>query len=225
PEVTAHKVRRSSEPIHQRDALSRAEVETALTAGATVAAEEIDAGADLLITGDMGIGNTTCAAVLIGASLGLQAWEVTGRGTGVSDETLAHKHSVVGTALIRAEHRAEDPVDLLAAVGSADFAAAAAFLATAASRGVPVVLDGIASVACALIAERLAPGAVGWFAAGHRSPAPAQALALEKLGLAPLLDVGMRLGEGSGAMAALPLLQSASALLRQMALLADVVGD
>ena len=111
-------------------------------------------------SGAMGIGNTTPAAALIAASLGIPASEVTGRGTGVDDAAFVHKQELIQQAL-----------------------------------------DGVISVACALIADRLAPGAVDWFAAGHRSPEPGQSFALDKLGLSPILDLGMRLGEGSGAVA------------------------
>lgn len=223
PAVQAFKVRRGSGAIHVEDALTSAETQQALAAGVAVAAEEIDAGAQLLISGDMGIGNTTPSAALIAASLGLPAAEVTGTGTGVDSEGLAYKVDVVQRALDRVGSRVEDPVDCLAALGSADIAASAAFMAEATRRGVPVLLDGLISVAAALMAERLAPGASAWFAAGHRSTEPAQAFALEKLGLEPLLDVSMRLGEGSGAMAAVPLVRSAALLLRDVALLADIL--
>ena len=119
--------------------------------------------------------------------------------------------------------RVLDPVDTLTALGSADLAATTGYLARAAERGVPVLLDGLMSVACALTADRLAPGAAAWFAAGHRSTEPAQTLALAKLGLEPVLDLGLRLGEGSGAVTAVPVLRSAVAVLRDVALLADLL--
>lgn len=223
PAVKAFKVRHGSGAIHLEDALTADELERALAAGAQIAEEEIAAGAQLLIGGDMGIGNTTPASALIAASLGLPATEVTGRGTGVDDTALAHKIDVVQQALDRAGDRVADPAQTLQALGSADLAASAAFLATAARSGVPVLLDGVISVAAALLADRLAPGAAAWFAAGHRSTEPAQALALDKLGLDPVLDLGMRLGEGSGAVAAVPLVRSAGLLLSDVALLADLL--
>ena len=224
PAVQAFKVRRSSGAIHLEDALTPDETRQALEAGATVAAQEIAAGAQLLISGDMGIGNTTPAAALIAASLWLPASEVTGRGTGVDEAGLAHKIGVVQQALDRAGERVHDPLDTLTALGSADLAASAGFMVAAARAGVPVLLDGVISVAAAVMADRIAPGAAAWFAAGHRSTEPAQTLALDKLGLEPLIDLGMRLGEGSGAVAAVPLVRSAALLLRDMALLADVLG-
>lgn len=223
PAVLAFKVRRSSGAIQLEDALTAEETAQALDAGATVAAQEIEAGAQLLISGDMGIGNTTPAAALIAASLGLPAAEVTGLGTGVDEAGLAHKIEVVQAALDRVGDRRDDPFETLQALGSADLAASAGFMATAARAGIPVLVDGVISVACAVMADRLAPGAAAWFAAGHCSPEPAQSLALDKLAMVPILDLGMRLGEGSGAMAAVPLVRSAALLLANMALLADVL--
>ncbi len=221
-EVSAHKVRRGSAAIHLEDALTADETMQALEAGRAVAREEIGAGAQLLLTGDMGIGNTTPAAALVAAALGLPASEVTGRGTGVDDAGLARKEELIDQALKRVGLRAEDPVTTLTALGSADLAAATGFLVAAAEAGVPVLLDGLISVACAITADRIAPGAAAWFAAGHRSTEPAQSLALFKLGLEPVLDLGMRLGEGSGAVAAVPVLRSAVAVLRDVALLSEL---
>lgn len=220
--VSAHKVRRSSGAIDREDALSPEETRRALAAGRAIAAEEVAAGADLLILGDMGIGNTTPAAALIAATWGVPATEVTGRGTGIDDTALRAKSALIQTALDRAGNRVEDPIERLTALGSADLAAGVGFLVAAARAGVPVLLDGVVSLAEAAVAEDLAPGCVAWWAAGHRSTEPAQQLAVDKLGLEPLLDLGLRLGEGSGAVAALPLVRSAALLLAEMALLADL---
>ncbi len=222
-DVTAHKIRRGSGSIDREDACPADDIDRALAAGAQVATEAIDGGAELLVVGDLGIGNTTPAAVLVGALLQLDANTVTGRGTGLDDDGLDRKRAVVAAALDRAATRTADPRDLLAAAASADIAAAVGFLVTAARRGVPVLLDGLIAVAEALVAERLAPGAAAWFAAGHRSTEPAQSAALDALGLPPLLDLGMRLGEGTGAVAAVPLVRSAALVLGEMALLADVL--
>ena len=225
--LQSHKVRRSSGAIHREDALSPEETHRALAAGAAVAREEVAAGAQLLLSGDMGIGNTTPAAALVAAGLRaagspVSGVDVAGRGTGVDDHGLARKVAVVDAALARVGDRGHDPAETLAALGSADLAATVGFLRAAAEDGVPVLLDGLMSVACALTADRLAPGAAAWFAAGHRSGEPAQVLALRHLGLDPLLDLGMRLGEGSGAVLAVPLLRSAATLLRDVALLAEL---
>lgn len=217
-----HKVRRSSGALHLEDALSAEEVRAALEAGATVAREEIAAGADLLISGDMGIGNTTPAATLIAAALGLPASEVVGRGTGIDDQALIHKTAIIDQALARVGVRLDDPIQTLQALGSADLAASVGFMLTAAAEGVPVILDGLMAVACGLTADRIVPGAAAWFAAGHRSTEPAQSVALAKMGLEPLLDLGMRLGEGSGAAAAVPVVRNAVAVLRDVALLSEL---
>lgn len=223
PALGAFKVRRGTEPIHLKDAMTDDETRRALEAGRQIAAEEIAAGADLLIGGDMGIGNTTTAVALIAGALGLSAEDVVGRGTGIDDEALALKIDVVATALDRAGDRVSDPVELLTALGSPDLAAQTAFIAAAAEAGVPVLLDGVISVAAATVAERLAPGAAAWMAAGHRSTEKAQWRALDALGLTPLVDVDMRLGEGSGAVAAVPLVRSAALLMSQMALLDELM--
>ncbi|RNL60771.1 nicotinate-nucleotide--dimethylbenzimidazole phosphoribosyltransferase [Nocardioides marmoriginsengisoli] len=222
PDVQRFKVRRSSEPLHLRDALTVEETHRALDAGTSVAAEEIAAGAQLLISGDMGIGNTTPATALIAESLGLPAAELTGRGTGIDDEALAAKTALIQQALDRVKDRGLSPVETLAALGGADLAASTGYLVAAARAGVPVLLDGVIAVACAVMADRIEPGAADWFAAGHRSTEPAQSLALDKLGLVPLLDLGMRLGEGSGAVAAVPVVRSAAAVLRDVALLSEL---
>jgi nicotinate-nucleotide--dimethylbenzimidazole phosphoribosyltransferase len=222
PEVSAYHVRRSSGMIDCEDALSVNEVRRALRVGERIAADEIAAGADLLILGDLGIGNTTPAAALIAASFGVGADQVTGRGTGLDDEHLAHKTRVIAVALSRTKLRIADPVERLAALGSPDLAAGVGFLIRAARAGVPILLDGLVSLAELAVAEDLEPGVVAWCVAGHRSPEPAQQLALDKLGLSPLLDLGLRLGEGSGALAAVPLLRSSALLMRETALLADL---
>ena len=222
-EVTARKVRRGSGAIHLTDALTREEAERSIALGAELAGELVDDGAQLLMTGDLGIGNTTVAAALVAATLGLPADEVTGRGTGIDDDGWTRKRDVVAQALARTEGRTSDPVELLAALGSADLAATVGFLVEASTRGVPVLLDGLMSVACAVVAEAHAPGAAAWWLAGHRSTEPAQAHALKSLGLEPLLDLGMRLGEGSGAVTALPLLRSGIAVLRDVALLSEIL--
>lgn len=221
-ELSAYKVRRSSGAIHLEDALTPEQTRTALDAGERAAREEIQAGAQLLISGDMGIGNTTPAAAIVAARLGLSGSEVAGRGTGISDVALSHKREVIQLSLDRARSRTGDPVQTLTALGSADLAATTGFLLAAARAGVPVLLDGLMSVACGLTADRIEPGAVAWFAAGHRSTEQAQSLALAALGLEPVLDLGLRLGEGSGAVAAVPVLRSAVALLRDVALLENL---
>jgi nicotinate-nucleotide--dimethylbenzimidazole phosphoribosyltransferase len=223
-EITAYHVRPAS-PIHEEDALSDAEARRALLAGQAIAEAELAHDPDLLILGDMGIGNTTPATALIAATFGLAADQVVGRGTGVDDVRLARKTAVITAALTRMGDRVTDPMTRLAGLGSADLAAGVGFLLATARAGVPVLLDGVVSAAEVAIAEELEPGLIAWCAAGHRSTEPAQQVALEKLGLEPLLDLGLRLGEGTGALAALPVLRSAVLLIREVALLSDVASE
>jgi len=220
PEVVAHKVRRGSGVIDREDALAPGEAARAVAAGAAIADAVVDGGVDLLIPGDMGIGNTTVAAALVAAELGAPAADVVGTGTGIDAPTLAHKTSVVTAALARP--RSPGALGSLTALGSADAAATVGFLLRAAGRGVPVLLDGVFSSACALVAGMAVPTAVDWWLAGHRSTEPSHRLALAALGLEPILDLGMRLGEGSGAVTALPVLRTAQALLAEMGTLADL---
>lgn len=220
PEISRYKVRRGSGSIAVEDALTLAEVEQALAAGDEIAARNSDA--DLLIAGDLGIGNTTIAAALIAATYGLPASAVTGRGTGIDDAALAHKTEVIDAALARTGERAADPLQRLAALGSADMAAAVGYLLGAARRGVPVLLDGVIAVAEAVVAASIDPGVVAWLQAGHRSTERGQSVALTRLGLEPLVDLGLRLGEGTGAVVAVPVLRAAVAALNDIAQLSDL---
>ena len=215
--IGAHKVRRGSGNIAVEDALTVEEVLAAVQAGRAIADEEVDGGADLLIAGDMGIGNTTPATALIAALTGSEPVAVVGRGTGIDDAGWARKTSAIRDALYRARSVVADPLGLLRVCGGADLAAMAGFLAQAAVRRTPVLLDGVVVTAAALVAEELAPGARAWWQAGHRSTEPAHTLALRRLDLEPILDLGMRLGEGSGAAVALPVLRAAVATLASMA--------
>lgn len=210
------KIRRGSGDIAVEDALSEEETARAVAAGQQIADEEVDAGADLLIAGDMGIGNTTPAAVLVAALTNTEPVAVIGFGTGIDDAAWSRKTAVVRDALYRAQPIAGDPVALLRCCGGADFAAMAGFCAQAAVRRTPVLLDGMAVTAAALVAERLAPGARQWWRAGHRSTEPGHTLALAALELEPIVDLRMRLGEGTGAVVALPLLRAAVATLSSM---------
>ncbi|WP_454790751.1 nicotinate-nucleotide--dimethylbenzimidazole phosphoribosyltransferase [Mycolicibacterium lutetiense] len=221
PAIGAHKVRRGSGNIAVEDALSEDDAITAISAGRLIADEEIDAGADLLIAGDMGIGNTTAATTLVAALTGTEPVVVVGRGTGIDDLGWMRKAGAVRDALYRARTVTGDPVGLLRVCGGADLAAMAGFLAQAAVRRTPVLLDGMVVTAAALVAENLAPGARAWWQAGHRSTEPAHSLALSQLGLEPIIDLGMRLGEGTGAAVALPIVRAAIATLASMATFAE----
>lgn len=210
------KVRRGSGDIAVEDALTDEETARAIVAGQQIADDEVDAGADLLIAGDMGIGNTTPAAVLVAALTNTEPVAVVGFGTGIDDAAWSRKTAAVRDALFRAQPLVGDPAALLRCCGGADFAAMAGFCAQAAVRRTPVLLDGMAVTAAALVAERLAPGARQWWQAGHRSTEPGHTLALAALELEPIVDLRMRLGEGTGAAVALPVLRAAIATLSSM---------
>jgi nicotinate-nucleotide--dimethylbenzimidazole phosphoribosyltransferase len=217
PSIGAHKVRRGSGNIAIEDALRAEETTAAIYAGRRIADEEVDSGADMLIAGDMGIGNTTAATTLIAAVTNSEPVAVVGRGTGIDDAGWARKTAAIRDALYRARGLAADPVGLLRVCGGADFAAIAGFCAQAAVRKTPVLLDGVVVTAAAVVADRLAPGARQWWRAGHLSTEPAHSLALKHLELEPIIDMRMRLGEGTGAAVALPVVRAAVAALASMA--------
>ncbi|MFW0787434.1 nicotinate-nucleotide--dimethylbenzimidazole phosphoribosyltransferase [Gordonia sp. CPCC 206044] len=221
PEISRFKVRRSSGDLRIEDALTIAEAREALAAGRAIADELVDSGADVLIAGEMGIGNTTPATVLIGSLARREPVEIVGRGTGIDDAGWIRKTAAIRDGMRRARRHVHDPLSLLATVAGADLTAMAGFLAQAAVRRTPVILDGVVVTASALVANELAPGASRWWLAGHRSAEPAHAIALDHLDLKPVLELSMRLGEGSGALSALPVVASAADILTSMATFAD----
>ncbi|WP_055489679.1 nicotinate-nucleotide--dimethylbenzimidazole phosphoribosyltransferase [Streptomyces sp. TP-A0356] len=216
-DVVRHRVRRGSGRIDVEDALTPEEAEAAFRAGMAIADEEADAGTDLVVLGDVSVGGTTPAAVLIAALCGTDASVVTGRG-GVAIDDLAwmRKCAAVRDALRRARPVLGDQLQLLAAVGGADLAAMTGFLLQCAVRRTPVILDGVVSAACALVAQRIAFRAPDWWLAGQTSGEPAQAKALDRMALEPLLDHGVTIGEGAGALLALPLVRAAAALAAEL---------
>lgn len=201
------------------------QVRAALDVGATVAAELVAGGARALATGDMGIGNTTPSAALIALFTGHPAATVTGRGTGIDDPTLAAKVAVIDAAVERARATAGDacadePVDGtlgLAEVGGFEHAAIAGFIIGGAAARVPVIIDGVIATSALLAAHALAPGVLPYVVAGHRSVEPGASATLDHLGLVPLVDLDLRLGEGTGAVLAVPIVQAAARILGEMA--------
>lgn len=202
-------------------AMSVGEAEQAVAHGIRLAEQLVDEGADLVALGEMGIGNTTTASALTAAILDRDPARVVGAGTGVSGEVLAHKVEMVDAILAR-HADVEDPWDVLAAMGGLEIAALAGVALGCAARRVPVLLDGFISTAGALVAWRLAPRCADAMIAAHRSTEPGHAMQLDELGLAPLLDLEMHLGEGSGAALAIPVVRAATALLHDMGELADL---
>lgn len=217
PRLVSANVRPGTRDMTVTAALTRDEARAAVETGIRVAGELVAAGAGILLTGDMGIGNTTPAAALVAAFTGADPAEVTGRGTGVDDETYARKVGVVRAALARHTPDPADPLGVLVAVGGLEHAALAGLILGAAARRVPVLLDGVIAVSAALAAAAFAPDAVGAMIAGHRSAEPGATVALRHLGLEPLVDLGLRLGEGTGALLALPVVTGAVRVLHEVA--------
>jgi nicotinate-nucleotide--dimethylbenzimidazole phosphoribosyltransferase len=219
PALLRRKVRRGTGDIAVEPAMTVDEARAALDIGAEVAASLVAAGARCLVTGDMGIGNTTPSAALVAALCGQLPADVTGRGTGIDDETLGRKVSAVERAIGRASRAGDldDPVRALASLGGLEIAALAGFIAGGAAARVPVVVDGVIALAAAVVAHAVNPDVTSYLVAGHRSTEPGASAALAHLGLVPLLDLGLRLGEGTGALLAVPLVQAAARVLADMA--------
>ena len=198
-------------------ALSRSDAEALVAAGIQLARKECDAGAAVIGLGDMGIGNTTPAAAITSVLTGASPNVTTGRGTGIDDHAFARKLSAVERALAVNRPDPLDPLGVLAKVGGCELAFLAGVALGAASRGAPVILDGYPTTAAALVAVAMAPRVREYMLASHLSAEPGHRVALDHLGLAPLLDLGMRLGEGTGAALAMMLMEAALRLPREMA--------
>jgi nicotinate-nucleotide--dimethylbenzimidazole phosphoribosyltransferase len=212
--VVARRVRAGTGNLAREPAMTRAEALHAVEIGIDVA-RELDA--DLLGVGEMGIGNSTAAAALASVLTDAPPAAVTGRGTGIDDARLAHKRAIVEGALALHRPRADDPLGTLAAVGGLEIAAIAGACLGAAAAGRLVIIDGFISAAGAAIAVALAPAAAAYLVAAHCSSEPGHAILLAHLGLVPILDLEMRLGEASGAALAMPIVAGAIAAFREMA--------
>ncbi|MFC4911376.1 nicotinate-nucleotide--dimethylbenzimidazole phosphoribosyltransferase [Actinomadura gamaensis] len=227
PGLLPRKVAPGTADMTEGPAMTPGQARQAVETGIEVARDLVASGARCLITGDMGIANTTASAALIAAFTGLPPEDVTGRGTGIDDATHARKVEVVRTALGRhdllpgpaatAPADGRDPLDVLAAVGGLEHAGIAGFILGAAALRIPVVLDGVIAGAAALAAAALCPDALGACVAGHRSAEPGHGAAVAHLRLRPLVDLELRLGEGTGALLALPLVQGAARVLHEVA--------
>lgn len=214
--VRDERVRAGSGNIARTDAMSQQEAWAALEVGARLASEAVADGADALIGGEMGIGNTTSAAALIASVTGASDTAVTGNGAGVPEAGLEHKRGLVAAAL-RRTRAVDQPLQRLAALGGLEIAALAGFYVAAAAHRVPFMVDGVIACAALCVADTLSPGTAAHGIAGHRSSEPGATLALAHLGLEPLLDLELRLGEGTGATLGFPLVKAAAAALEGMA--------
>jgi nicotinate-nucleotide--dimethylbenzimidazole phosphoribosyltransferase len=214
-----HKVRRGTRNMLREPAMSEEEVSEALSIGYRLGSEAATAGHSMIAIGEMGIGNTTAASAVTCALTGATAALATGRGTGVEPRALANKVRVVEAAV--AKHcrgdAAIDPLEVLRCIGGLEIAAMAGMVLAAARHHLVVVLDGFISTAAAALAVGIAPHARGYLIAGHCSEEPGHKLLLDHLHLTPVLSLGMRLGEGTGAVLAMPVIESAIALYHQMA--------
>lgn len=206
-----------TEDLAERPAMSDEAVRAAIATGADVAAGLAHDGCRLVATGEMGIGNTTSAAALTAVFTGRPASAVTGRGTGLGDEALARKVAVVEAALALHRPSPADPLHALACLGGFEIAGLVGLILGAAASRLPVVLDGFIAGAAALVAVAIAPASRGYLVAGHRSAERGHRAALKTLGLEPILDLDLRLGEGTGAVLAMAVLDAAARLLREMA--------
>jgi nicotinate-nucleotide--dimethylbenzimidazole phosphoribosyltransferase len=198
-------------------AMTREEAEQALQVGVDVLNEEADRGLDIVATGDMGIGNTTPSSSIAAALTGLAVPQVVGRGTGIDDQALEHKIRVIEQSLAVNQPDANDALDVLHKVGGLEIAGLAGVMIAAASRRIPVVVDGFISTAAAMIAVGLAPGVRNYLIAAHQSVEIGHQAMLRHLRLTPLLDLNLRLGEGTGAALAFHLIGASARILREMA--------
>jgi nicotinate-nucleotide--dimethylbenzimidazole phosphoribosyltransferase len=216
-EIVRLPIARGTANLAERAAMSRDQASASLEAGITLAGHLVHDGADLIALGEMGIGNTTASAAIIAALTGRPPRDVTGVGTGIDPDRWRHKVEVIERALSRTRLRADDPVGVLAEVGGFEFGALAGAIIGASAARVPVMLDGLIVGAAALLAVAICPAVQPYLIASHRSVEPGHRIVLELLELEPLMDLGLRLGEGSGAAIALNLIRLACRLPREMA--------
>ncbi|MDX3711944.1 nicotinate-nucleotide--dimethylbenzimidazole phosphoribosyltransferase [Streptomyces europaeiscabiei] len=217
PGLLPRKIRAGTSDMTTGPAMTREEAKQAIEVGIETARDLVAAGNKALLTGEMGIANTTASAALIAVFTGADPSEVTGRGTGINDETLARKTEVVRRAIELHQPDPADPIGVLAAIGGFEHAAIVGLLLGGASLRTPVILDGVSAGAAALVARAIAPEVLAACIAGHRSAEPGHVAALQKLGLRPLVDLDLRLGEGTGALLALPVVQSAARAMHEVA--------
>jgi nicotinate-nucleotide--dimethylbenzimidazole phosphoribosyltransferase len=216
PGLMRRKVARGTRNLSKGPAMTRAEAEKALAEGMDVLAQVAENGLDLIATGDMGIGNTTPSSAIAAVLTGLPVVSVTGRGTGVDDAGLAHKVEVIEQAIALNQPNPKDALDVLCKLGGLEIAGLAGVMIAAAARRIPVVVDGFISTAAALIAVGLVPDVRNYLFSAHQSVEIGHQAMLNHLGLTPLLDLNLRLGEGTGATLAFHLIEAASRILREM---------
>jgi len=225
--VRQKKVRAGTANMAQGAAMTRDEALRAFAVGIELVEEEIANGLDLIATGEMGIGNTTPSSALVAAFTGLPVALVTGRGTGISDQALERKVQVIERALAVNQPDMHDPIDVMAKVGGVEIAAMAGVMLCAAAHRIPVVMDGFISGAAALTAARLCPTVIDYILPSHISAEVGHQVVFAELGLTPLFNLEMRLGEGTGAALAMSIIDAAAKILSEMATFegAGVTGE
>lgn len=221
PAVCNQRIKAGSGNILREAAMTREEAERSLQIGIEAAHEMVAEGAKVLIVGEVGIGNTTASSAILSALTGVDPDGIVGRGTGLDDEGWQRKKAVVREALALHRPNAADPIDVLAKVGGLEIGAMAGAIIGAASRRVPILLDGFIATVAALLAVRLQPTVADYLIAGHRSQEPGHAFVQKTLGKEPLLNLNLRLGEGSGAALAFPIVEAATRMVREMATFAS----
>lgn len=214
--ILSYKIDYGTRNMARGPAMTREQAQRALESGIEIAGNLVRDGVELLATGDMGIGNTTPSSAILAVLSGRPVREVTGRGTGISDEALENKIRVIEKAIDINRPDAKDPVDVLAKVGGFEIGGIAGVILGAAYHKVPVVVDGFISTAGALLAKALAPSSVEYMIAAHRSLEYGHQFMLEELGLNPLLNLNLRLGEGTGAALAMNIVDSAAQVIGKM---------
>lgn len=212
---SSESIRRSSGAIDIEDAMSPQEFDRAVALGISAADREIDSGVDLLAVGDLGVGNTTVAAAVLGALTFTEPVVAVGRGSGINDEVWKTKVAAVRDAMFRVRSFISDVPEVMRCISSPDFVALTAFIARCATRRTPMLIDGTLTAVAAYTAERLAPGTKQWLLAGQLSPEPSSMVCLQALDLTPVAALDMTTGQGAGAAAVLPLVASAVDLVRE----------
>ncbi|MDJ0756435.1 MAG: nicotinate-nucleotide--dimethylbenzimidazole phosphoribosyltransferase [Ardenticatenaceae bacterium] len=221
PQLVQAKVAYGTQNLAKKPAMTQAEVEAAIQVGLDVIAAEYDRGLDIVALGEMGIGNTTPAAAITAAVTGRPVSEMTGRGTGVDDDRLQHKIKMIETALERHQLESTNPLEILRKVGGLEIAGLVGVTLGAAARHLPVVMDGFIVSAAALIAAEIDPAVKPYLIGGHASVEPGHQAILARLEVEPLLNLDLRLGEGTGAVLAFHLVEAAARTLNEMATFAE----
>lgn len=221
PLVINGKVRRSTANMLEGPAMTTDEAVRAVLTGAGIATGLVDEGTNLLATGDMGIGNTTASSAIVSVLGGLPVDRVVGSGTGLDKEGVAAKAAVIKQALAVNKPDERDPIDVVSKVGGLEIAGLAGLILGAAARRVPVIIDGFISGAAALTAAKLAPKSVNYMFGSHQSIEPGHRLCMAEIGISPMLHMDMRLGEGTGAVLAMNLVEAASRIISEMATFAE----